>query len=302
VKKAVVALVAIFTVMTLASCGYSVPSDMVAIQIGAGPAEASKVKGCKEPADRGFWSNDDYRYFPTSEREWDATGQDGSDSGRFKSVTDDSVEMYVPVTVRFTLITECDTLTDFYTSYGRRYNVEFKADASETFEETGAPYTQGWITVLRKLVADPTDATLDRIIQGYKWRDVWSNPETKVEIEKTLDESLSSETSLMTQVTNGESYFENISVIVGQPQPVNEELAQAVALEQTNVAKAQSAEAQAKADEAKALAEVAVFKAEAAKQRAEIAGYGGVENYLKALLIESGGNPFQPTYLYGGTP
>lgn len=275
----------------LSSCGYSVPSDMVAVQVGAGPWEAKKIKGCKAPADRGFWTNDEYNYFPTSEREWDATGQDGSDSGRFKSVTDDSVEMYVPVTVRFTLITECEKLQEFYTRYARRYGVKFENDGS---------YNDEWITLLRKLVADPADATLDRIIQSYKWRDVWSDPSTKVEIEKALDDALTSDTSLLVQAASGQ-FFENISVIIGQPTPVNEELAQAVALEQTNVAKAQSAEAQAKADEAKARAEIAVSEAEAAKQRAEIAGYGSVENYLKALLIENGGNPFQPTYIWGGS-
>jgi len=272
---------------------------MVAVEVGAGPFEASKIKGCKEPADRGFWSNDDYRYFPTSEREWDATGQPGSDSGRFTSVTDDNVEMYVPVTVRFTLKTDCDTLKDFYARYGRRYNVEFKNDG--TFESTDANYNEGWLTLLRKLVADPTDATVDRIIQGYKWRDVWSNPETKTEIETKLDESLSGDFSLLEQVTNGKAYFDGISVIVGQPAPVRKELAEAVATEQENVAKAQSAEAEARAGIAQAKAETAKAKAEAAKQRAEISGYGSVDNYLRALLIEQGGNPFQPTYIVGGT-
>lgn len=299
-RKAAGVILLAFLSILLSSCGFSVPSDMVAVQIGAGPFEAAKLKGCKEPADRGFWTNDDYKYFPTSEREWDATGQAGSDSDRFKSVTADSVEMAIPVTVRFNLDTDCEKLKEFYTRYVRRYNAEFKKDTGDTFEATGANYNEGWVTLLRKLVADPSDATLDRIIQNYNWRKVWNDPATKVEIEDALQDSLTSESSLLTQTAQG-TFFEGISVLVGKPEPVNPELAEAVALEQTNVAKAQSAEAQAKADEAKARAEVAVAKAEAAKQEAIIAGFGSVENYLKSLLIAEGGNPYQPTYIVGGT-
>lgn len=277
--------------VTMSSCGYSVPSDMVAIRVGSGPFEAKKIKECKEPSTRGWWTNDKYEYFPTSEREWDATGQDGSDSGRFKSVTQDSVEMYVPVTVRFTLKTDCKDLKEFYTRYARRYGAHF---------DSNGDYNTQWVTLLRKLVADPADQTLDRIIQTYPWRKVWNDPATKTAIEKALNDALTSDNSLLVQTAKGE-FFEGISVLIGAPQPVNPELATAVAQEQTSVAQAQSQEAQAKADAAKAQAQVAVAEAEAAKKRAEIAGYKSVDDYLKAKAIEAGLNPYQPTYLVPGT-
>jgi hypothetical protein len=272
--------------------GYSVPSDMVAVHVGAGPLEASKIKGdCIPSSSRGFFTNDDYELFPTSEREWDATGQKGSDSGRFRSVTKDSVEMYIPVTVRFTLITDCDKLKEFYTRYARRYGVDFKADGS---------YNDQWITLLRKLVADPSDATLDRIIQDYNWRAVWNDPQTKVEVEQRYNEVLQSDSSLLVQTAKG-SFFDGISVLVGKPEPVNAELAVAVASEQTKVAQAQAAEAQAKADKAKAEAETAVARAEAAKQQAVIDGFGGIEGFLRYQAVQSGLNPWQPTYVVNGT-
>ena len=72
----VVALVVIIGLFALH--GYSTPSDMVAIRVGAGPFEAKKVKGdCIAPSTRGYLTNDNYEYFPTSEREWDATGHPG---------------------------------------------------------------------------------------------------------------------------------------------------------------------------------------------------------------------------------
>jgi hypothetical protein len=288
-----VIVVFVLIIVLIAFRGYSVPSDMVAIRVGAGPFEASKIKGdCIPASTRGYLTNDDYEYFPTSEREWDATGQEGSDGGKFKSVTVDNVEMAIPVTVRFTLVTECDTLKDFYIRYARRYNVDFENDGS---------YNKEWITLLRKLVADPADATLDRIIQDYPWRAVWNDPATKVEIEKRFNDALSGDTSLMIQTAKG-TFFDGISVLVGKPEPTNPALAEAVAKEQTNVAQAQAAEAQAKADKARAEAETAVAIAEAAKQQAVIAGYGGPENYLLHECIVSGCNPYQPTYGTAVTP
>jgi hypothetical protein len=201
-------------------------------------------------------------------------------------VTKDSVQMYIPVTVRFTLITECEKLKEFYTRYARRYGVEFEDDGS---------YNKQWITLLRKLVADPSDATLDRIIQDYNWRAVWNDPQTKVDIEKRLNEALTADNSLLTQTAKGQ-FFDGISVLVGKPEPVNQDLAKAVAAEQTNVAQAQSEEAQARADKLKAEAQTAVAAAEAKKQQAVIDGYGGIEGYLKYLAVENGINPWQPTY------
>ena len=280
--------------------GYSVPSDMVAVRVGAGPFEAKKIKGdCIPSSTRGFFTNDDYEYFPTSEREWDATGQKGSDAGRMQSVTKDNVQMYVPVTVRFTLITECGTLQDFYQRYARRYGVEFENDGT---------YNEQWITLLRKLVADPSDATLDRIIQDYNWRDVWNNPTDQGrDREASATSTLAADGSLLDITAKGD-FFDGISVLVGKPEPVNEDLAAAVAAEQTKVAQAQAEEAQAKADEAKAAAQTKVALAEAAKQQAEIDGYRlqgmtaqeAVRAYNEAQLIANGGNPYQPTYIVGG--
>lgn len=291
-KRATIAILAAALSVLLVGCGYNVPSDMVAVHVQEGPTQAKKVVGCKGSAERGWMTNDTYVLFPTSEREWDATGQKGSDTDPFTSVTQDSVQMKVPVTVRFTLITECDTLKEFYTKYARRYGVKFESDGS---------YNDEWVTLLRKLVGDPADATLDRIIQDYPWRKVWNDPATKTMIEKRFNEELSGSNSLMWQTAKGE-FFEGVSVLVGKPEPLNEDLAKAVAEEQTKVAQAQSAEAQAKADEAKARAQIAVSRAEAAKKRAEVSGYGGVKNYLLHECIAAGCNPYQPTYLYGGAP
>jgi hypothetical protein len=282
----------------LSAC-YSVPSDMVAVTVGAGPFEASKVKDCKPSSDRGFWTNDHYEYFPTSEREWDATGQKGSDAKPYTAVTKDNVQMYIPITVRFTLITDCNTLKDFYVRYIRRYGAHFNSDGT---------YNDQWETLLRKLIADPTGTTLNSITQGYNWREVWNDPSTRVKIQASMTSELSNPDSSAIDGTAKGHFFDGISVLVGQPQPVNPALADAVASEQTKVAEAQAAKAQADADRATAEAQIAVARAEAAKQRAEIDGYrlpgmtakDALRAYNEAKCIESGCNPYQPQYVLPG--
>ena len=293
----VVALLGVAVI--LSSCGYNTPSDMVALHITKGPFQSKKIVGCVPPSSKKVWTNDSYPLFPTSEREWDATGQTGSDSKPFTSVTKDKVIMDIPVTVRFTLKTDCPTLTKFYTSYVRRYGAKFDSDGT---------YNDQWETLLRKLVADPADQTLDRIIQQYNWQNVWNDPKTKADIEQQLDQALEADNSLMVQTAKA-SYFDGISVLVGTPQPDNPDLAAQVASTQTLVAQAQAEEAQAAADRQKALAQVAVAKAEAAKQRATIAGYQlkgmspaqALRAYNESQLIAQGGNPYQPSYIVSGT-
>jgi hypothetical protein len=274
--------------LLLSGCGYNIPPDMVALRVGAGPFEPKKIKECIPANDRKlFWeTNDSYYPFPTSEREWDATGKKGADARPYTSVTKDSVVMRIPVTVRFTLKTDCATLKEFYAKYARRYGAEFETDGT---------YNEQWETLLRKLVADPTDQTVDRIVQRYNWRSVWNDPKTKVAIERELDERLTSKTSLMVQTAKA-SYFEGISVLVGTPTPERAELRNAVALEQQAVADAKSKEAEADARAAQARAELAVTEAQAAKKREAIAGYPDVEAYLKALAINRGLNPYQPNF------
>lgn len=277
--------------LLMGGCGYSVPSDMVAVHIQKGMFQAKKVVGCKDPSTRGWWTNDDYAYFPTSEREWDATGQSGSDAAPFSSVTRDKVVMQIPVTIRFTLKTDCKTLKDFYVKYARRYGAKFESDGK---------YNNEWETLLRKLVADPSDQTLDRIVQGYDWNAVWNDPAVKAEIEQKMTEELRSNASLLIQTAHT-SYFDGISVLIGKPIPPKA-LADQVAQTQTRVAKAQAEEAQANADVKKSLAETKVAEQDAKKQQALIDGYGGADNYLKHECIQTNGcNPYPSPIIPGYT-
>jgi len=128
-RRALAAIITgLLAVLALSSCGYSTPSDMVAVHVGEGPFEARHLKGCIQPSQRGWWTNDTYALFPTSEREWDATGQKGSDGPKMSSVTKDSVEMDIPT------VTNCGEFEGLDTSKGSE-----SADSTEQCGATGAP-------------------------------------------------------------------------------------------------------------------------------------------------------------------
>ena len=93
-----------------------------------------------------------------------------------------------------------------------------------------------------------------------------------------------------------------------KPDPVDEGLKDAIIAEQKAIADARAAEAKgvadanaarakAEADKATAQAQTELARQVALQKQAEIAGYPNVEAYLRALAIERGQNPYQPTYV-----
>lgn len=284
-------LIALFAVplMFLTACGVTTGPTETKVRVGAGALEDPVFKDCIPPSIKDNTpTNDDYFPYPTSERDLDATGQEGSDADAITVVSDDNAEMAIPVTLRFNMVTDCDTLKDFHKKYGSRYSAYLDKDGNGT---------SGWNLMLRKLMYDPVDTTLDEIAKNYTWRELYNDPAAQNELQNTLKDQIE---DIVDTNARGH-YFENYTVLVKKPYPTNSELADAIAREQAAVGRAQSAEAEAKAKKMQAEAEVAVAKAEAEKKQAEIRGYGGFENYNKAQAVENGLNPYQPTYKVGDT-
>lgn len=270
----------------------STDTDQVALHYEGGQFSSRTFSSCVPVSKKSWFGPGDHYYvYPTSQRVYDATGREGAESQPFKVVSKDNAELTIPVSVNFTLKTACDgkksILVKFHNAFGNRYHAYW--DSGDSSDEVPA----GWITLLNKVMGQPLDTTLDRIAQEYNWRDLWNNPQVKLEIEKQINENLA---TLVKRQTGGVQYFEGFSALVQKPEPTNPDLTAAISSEQAGVAQANSAKAQADADTAKAQAQVAVAKAEAAKKQAEIDGFGGIENYLKFQCIQAGCNPYQPSY------
>lgn len=271
--------------------GVSTTTNETKVQVGGGPFEGAKIKDCVPP---GTTKNlpqglDNFFGYPTgSDRDYDATGQKNSDNKPVTVLSRDNAEMYIPVTVRFNLVSDCETLKRFHKQIGERYTAYLDGDGA---------VQQGWYDVLRKFMYDPIDVTLDEIAKKYTWRELLNDAEAQNELESTLKKQIS---TIVDNNARGH-FFENYTVLVKKPKPVSRELVAAVAQEQAAVASAASAEAKAKAQKTQADAETLLANANAKKQAAEIRGFGGFENYAKTKAIEKGLNPFQPTYKVSDT-
>lgn len=274
---------------TLAACGVSTQGSVTKVEVGAGTFDDPKVKKCIEPGIKdNSPTNDDYYAYPVSDRDMDATGQQGADFDPITAVSQDNAEMAIPLTVRFNMVTDCKTLGTFFKKYGQRYGAYLDDDGKAT---------DGWTLMLRKLMYDPTDALLDDVAKNYKWRDLYNNAAAQVALQNTLQNNIQK----IVDTNSRGHFFDHFTVLVKKPIPTDEQLKRNIAAEQAAVSEAQSARAKAEAQKAQAEAETALAKAEAAKKRAEIDGFGGIENYLRAKAIDDGLNPWQPTYKVSGT-
>lgn len=287
-----IAATLVVMVAALSGCATaSTDSDLTAVHYSGGVASEKKFQNCLKPSSRsGYDPGDGYYAYPTRQVSYDATGGKGSEAKPFRVVSKDNAEMATPVTVTFSLKTDCDTLRKFHEALGNKYEAYFDANGKSSDEN------EGWVNLLNFVIGKPLDATLDRFAQKYTWRELWNDPTVKTEIETAINDDIE---ALVTRQAGG-AYFENFQALVQKPDPTAEGLKTAIAKEQEAVADAQAAEKKAEADVITARAQVEVARAEALKKKAEISGFGGIEEYLRAQCIASGCNPYQPTWIYGG--
>lgn len=298
-------LVAVALLGLLTGCASaSNPADLKSVHYSGGSTQAKKFKDCLDPSERsGFDPGDKFYAYPVRQIVYNASQDDGSERGRFSVVSEDNAELYVPVQLTFRLDTECDTLRAFHEAIGSRYKAYIEGN-----DKTSADYPEGWISLLNDVIGKPLDTTLDRVAQQYPWREVWNDPQVKAEMETAVTENI--ETLVNRQA--GGDFFTDFTVLISKPDPVDQQLVDAIAAEQAGIAQAnaakakaeadaETAKAKAEADEIAARAQERLAEAQAKVKEAEIRGYGGIENYLRHEMIQQGLNPFQPQYIWGGS-
>lgn len=290
--KKFVLLIAFLAITATGCAAESLPPDLKALHYQGGSVSAKKFVDCVEPSTRSdFTLGDTYPAYPTRQVSYDATGGSGSEQGRFTVVSKDNAELYVPATVTFNLITDCETLRKFHETIGARFNADFEASGSS------ADYVQGWVDLLEYVIGKPLDTTLDRVAQDYNYRDVWNDPKVKGEFETEVNENIQ---ALVTRQAGGE-FFENFNVLILKPDPVDPALKAAISEEQAAVAEANAAKEKAEADTATAKAQETLAVAEAKAKRAEIQGFGGIRSYLQyqCIITPECGNPFRDQFFPG---
>jgi len=289
----------------------SAPADLKGVHYSGGSFSSKKYDNCIEPSSRDFSPGDKYYYYPTRQISFEASESDSAERGRFKVVSSDSAELYVPIRLTFQLDTKCETLRKFHEEIGSRYNAAIQDDVTDDGETTSADYPGGWVDLLNDVIGKPLDNTLIRVAQEYSWREVWNDDAVRLEMQTEVRESIE---ELVNDQAGGD-YFSDFTVLVQKPEPVDQALVNAIAAEQAGIAEARAARAKAEADAATATAKAKadaltaesqerLAEAQAATKKAEIAGFGGIENYLRYTCIttSSCGNPYRDQFLYGGQP
>ena len=294
-RKFIVAIAALAAAASLTGCSTSAASDEIYVHKGNGIFENKGDKGCVTPSDREIsGAMDDYYAYPANQRVYDFTVSKDHDGDPFQVVSKDGQPMTVPGTLSFALNVDCKVLQKFHDKIGNRYQA-YMEDG-----QTGA----GWAKMLNVYFRPSLDATLDRVAKQYEWRQLYSDPSIKDEINTQVNKQV--ETLINQQLEGNEKFFVNFSALIQQPQ-ADAQLVQAVKDAETSEAQAAATEAKAKADASAAQAaanaqvaqkeaELKVAKIEAQIKQAEIASYGGPQKYNDYLAIQKGLNPYQPTY------
>ncbi|MGU3500733.1 membrane protease subunit, stomatin/prohibitin [Mycobacterium sp. C31M] len=259
-----------------------------------------KVEGCIEPETSEFnppGGFKAYRY-PSRQISWDATGSPDSEADPTIVVSNATApaELRVPVVITFDLTTDCNMLMDFHRDFGTKYQGWLDDDGL---------VTTGWVNLLRYAIGQPAEQVLISVAQKYTWREIWNDEKVRIEFQNALRDALPGASRSR---TDGKEFFTNFQVTVMKPDPVDQGLKDAIIAEQKAIADARAAEAKgvadanaarakAEADKAAAQAQTELARQVALQKQAEIAGYPDVDAYLRALAIENGQNPYQPTYV-----
>jgi hypothetical protein len=271
---------------------YTDPS-MVALRYAGGPTEGGKFKECVEPGTKQI-SNDSYFNYPTTQREdvWDADNANGHGSNSADHVDlqvsdKDGNVAYLKVKVSFYLNTDCDVLREFHEKIGRTRHAYFDSDGK---------YGDGWIWSMDNYISSAATERAKAAAIKYSVEDMWLKPDVRDAMAKSIQESI--QKSVDDGMEGDEQFYKDFNVRVFGASPDPEFTALYKERKAAQV-KADTAEANKKAKIAEAQADAAVAQEQAKIRRAEIDGYGDVNAYIKAQMVQKGLNPYQPTY--GGT-
>ncbi|QFG14289.1 hypothetical protein PBI_TOURACH_51 [Mycobacterium phage Tourach] len=311
-KKIATLALAGLVALPIVGCSTQIPAGQKAVKVEdyAIIPTAPELIGCQDPETSAYNPIGGYETYPYPTRliNYDMTGE-RDQSGNLIAEAEATVvvsnakapaELRVPIQLTFDMTSDCDALQDFHREIATQYSAWLNDDGS---------VSAGYLDMLRNIVGLPAQQTLIKTAQKYTWREIWNDENVRVEFQNALRETLPETVKAR---TGGREYFNNFTVVVGKPTPVDQNLVNAITAEQSALAEAQAREAKgvadAKAAEAQANAEVTSAEAqtkvaqEKAKQRqAEVSGYPSEDTYLKQKAIDAGITPW-PAPIVTGMP
>ncbi len=184
-------LVPLALAAVVAGCSIGNPtSSEVSLQYGAGMLDSRKFVECETSHDYSD-PGDDHYYYPSGQRDFSFGDGDGVDSAALTSTTQDSQEIKVTGTVKFSLNTDCKEFTD---STGKVWPggklqmfhelIAYKYDAAPT--DGGEQMKEGWKSLLRNYVGAALDRATDNEALKYPWQKLYTDAAVKTQWEKDV--------------------------------------------------------------------------------------------------------------------
>jgi hypothetical protein len=190
----------------------------VSLQYGSGPFDSRKFVECETDRDVSDVSDDHY-YYPSGQRDFTFGDSEGIDSAPLTSTTQDSQEIKVTGTVKFTLNTDCTEFTD---PTGKKWPggklqmfhelIAYKYDAAPT--DGGEQMKEGWSALLRNYVGAALDRATDNEALKYPWQKLYTDAPSKAQWERDV---LSQLPKVLKTLTQGVDLITINSVLLQKP-------------------------------------------------------------------------------------
>ncbi|WP_035284812.1 SPFH domain-containing protein [Actinokineospora spheciospongiae] len=205
--------------LLLVGCSIANPtSSEVSLQYGAGPFDSRKFVECETARDVSD-VNDDHYYYPSGQRDFTFGDGEGLDAAALTSTTQDSQEIKVTGTVKFTLNTDCAQFTD---PTGKVWPggklqmfhelIAYKYEAAPT--DGGEQMEEGWSELLRNYVGAALDRATDNEALKYPWQKLYTDTAAKAQWEKDVLEQLP---DILRSLTQGVDLITINSVLLQKP-------------------------------------------------------------------------------------
>lgn len=210
----------------LAACStVSTGASEVALEYGGGSFDSANFVKCfgggYKSATEG--ANDDYKYYPTGQRDFSFGDGEGMDMAPLTSFTKDTQQIKVTGTIKFTMNLSCKEFTD---PTGKRWpggTAQFYHEligskdynGKNVFNTVGSqPYGDGWRLMLRQYMGFAVDREVDDNALDYDQKQLTSERKAKDTWEKDVLDGLP---DTLKKMTNGVEIFSIKSVLLQRP-------------------------------------------------------------------------------------
>lgn len=306
--KKILTILVTAVLFALAACsnsGYTDPS-VVTVRYEQGASQGGKFVECVEPGKK-IVTNDKLYPYPATQREdvWDSAnynaGSKSADHPDMELTDKDGNLVYVKMKVSFFLNTDCSPVTVngkkypggalqvFHELIGKTRHAYFNKDGS---------YGDGWLWAMDNYLSSSVVDYMTKATRTETADVMWKTSAVSTDFAGGLADQLPAlvnagmETDLQ--------FYKDFTVKIYSITPEAEYLNLYKDRQNAKI-KAETAEANKAAAIAEAKAKAAVAEEEAKIREAQARGYGGYDNMLKDKAIDNGLNPWQPTYVVGGT-